>query len=175
VIEWVGNPTCKQAHDAFLKWLKTNIRIFVPASRNLHTSVFGNLGESISLFIGKQEMPAMECFEVNATTPFKGISAPEIDLCWIHFDADPLKDHVIFQEVKATAAVKVTYADNLLKDYDKLFGLNLQVTAACRINAIRAKLDMCQNRPDFADRVRLNGRYFSANFAARTFIAHPDL
>jgi hypothetical protein len=153
VIEWVGNPTCQEAHAAFLKWLKKNIRVFVQPSKNLHTSVFGNLGESISLFIGKQEMPAMECFEVNATTPFKGISAPEIDLCWIHFDTDPLMDHVVFQEVKATAAVRLTYADSLLKDYGKLFGLNQQVTAAARINAIRAKLHMCQNRPAFADRL----------------------
>ncbi len=153
VIEWVGNPTCQEAHAAFLEWLKHNIGIFVAPTKDLHTSVFGNLGESLSLFIGKSEMSSMECFEVNATTPFKGISAPDIDLCWIHFDSVSPNDYVVFQEVKATAAVRLSYADRLLKDYGKLFSLNQQVTAAARINAIRAKLDMCHNRPAFADRL----------------------
>lgn len=153
VIEWVGNPNCQAAHDAFLAWLRQHIGFFIAPSDPVHVSVFGNLGESLSLYIGRQEMPTLECFEVNATKPFKGISSPEIDLCWIHFDSVSANDHVVFQEVKTTGDTRVDYADTLIDDYDKLFGTNLQVSAAARINAIRAKLDVSMNRPRFADRL----------------------
>ena len=75
----------------------------------------------------------MEAHAANAWDPLSSISRPDIDIVWAYFGELPDGDWVALQEVKTTVTNSLSIADNLIEDYDKLFGENPKLTLRTRL------------------------------------------
>jgi hypothetical protein len=73
------------------------------------------------------------------------MSIPGLDLTYIFLDdQDSNKDLAIVQEVKTTGSADLSYADNLTRDYQKLF---------------EDDLDACQSPPSNREQTRVRTKY----------------
>src|SRR5687767_7859767 len=119
VVLWTGNPDCQAGHHAVLEWLTDNAAPFLPSVEEDDTRLLGNLGETVSMCIGVwNHFETCHCFPSNALTPFRKISKPEIDIVWVAFGQTPETDFVVLQEVKTTGGVDLSYANQLLDDFE---------------------------------------------------------
>src|ERR1700693_390052 len=151
---WIGNPNCDAAHTFLRDWLRKNAPNYPTAWTKGDIRTQGNLGETISFCVGAfAGHKGLKCFAANAYNPFSGISRNEIDLLWIGFGNSTLDDFVIHQEVKTTFDKDLSYADNLLKDYEKAFGKNPRFSLNTHLQAVKAKLYYEHNHPDLAARI----------------------
>ena len=144
VIIWRGNPNCQAAHQAILQWLTAHCTPFLPSpptgGPNLNV-LNGNLGETMTLCVGLwRPQPHSHLVAANAFTPFSGISKPELDILWLWFGATEAEDAAYLQEVKTTTNPALHYANELVTDYDKLFGTDLSLTLHTRLQHIKNKL-----------------------------------
>ena len=113
----------------------------------------GNLSEFIGFCIGKEtDFAGCYVFAANAGTPLSDIATNGLDIVWLWFDHDPRKDFGVLQEVKATTQAELNYATNLVNDYRKLFGTDLQFTLQSRVQAIKNELEYKVKRPDLCTR-----------------------
>ena len=66
--------------------------------------------------------PAHRLVANNAYDPLSGISISGLDLAYVYFDPnDPSSDLLYIQEVKTTGGGNLSYANNLVADYQKLY------------------------------------------------------
>ncbi|WP_020485989.1 hypothetical protein [Rhizobium leguminosarum] len=94
-------------------------------------------------------------FALNAFAPLQDISHSGLDLAYAYFDPfEPSNDLIYLQEVKTTGGIDLSYADNLISDYRKLFGEDGSVTYNTRIQGISMQIELQHQRPDLADRLR---------------------
>lgn len=149
VLLWSGNPACQAAHSEILAFLTENCKPFPAITREGDNILRGNVGETIVFCLGKSERFRDGCLGhfANALRPFSGKSNPELDLLWVHFGATARDDWAVLQEVKTTAAKSINYANNLIDDFDKLFGTNARLTLHTRIQDFKNRLEFEQNRP----------------------------
>lgn len=150
-----GDATCDDAHAALLIALKQlNVNFVDPASP-ISVVQKGNLGEFISLQIARsKQFSQCQVFAQNAINPLNTISISGIDLAYAHFDLlDENNDRLYIQEVKTTGASNLSYFDSLVKDAEKLFSINLDLTLQSRIQAFANSLEIERGMPDLADRV----------------------
>lgn len=154
-VRWLGDSTCQHGHDSILAWLRANYPLFLTDPNRFTTRIQGNLGECMAFCIGHfLEFTDERPFAMNALAPLDDISRPEIDIVWIHFDADdPANDFVILQEVKTTLDPDLVITSRLVDDYTKLFGTNIRLTAHTRMRHIKNILDTTVGRPDLSSRV----------------------
>lgn len=154
---WLGNPDCQSAHDAVLDELSQFCSEFLlkaPSDDARLNILKGNLGEFIGFCIGKWgALSSHRAFAANAFTPLGSISKPEIDIVWLYFGEKPSDDIGILQEVKTTASTSLSYADNLIKDYEKLFGTDPALTLQTRLQAIKNRLEYEHKRKDLCARI----------------------
>lgn len=149
VVLWTGNPDCQAAHDEILSFLTDHCQPFPSSVKNGDNILRGNIGETITFCLGKSERFDQEYLGhfANALRPFSGKSNPELDLLWVHFGATANDDWAVLQEVKTTAAQSIAYANNLIDDFDKLFGTNARLTLHTRVQDFKNRLEFEQNRP----------------------------
>jgi len=156
VVLWVGDPDCQAAHDAILRWLQENCPLFSTQSAEDDNILRGNLGETIAFCAGHWSVfndTLAHAFTANALNPFGKGSRPGIDIVWIRFGATPDDDVAVFQEVKTTGSPSLTLADNLISDYDKLFGTDPRFTLHTRLQDIKNKLEYEHGRPELCPRM----------------------
>ena len=89
---------------------------------------------------------AAAAYPANATRPFRPNSAIDFDIVWLDLADDPKDDAATLQEVKTTSGPSLGYADNLIDDYDKLFGTNPRLTLWTRLQDIKNKLEFERSR-----------------------------
>lgn len=139
---WQGNPNCQAGHEAVLKWLKATVpRFLSPTEAASGGNILrGNLGESISFCVSLwHDCGTHKSSAVNALRPMSPQSAIDIDIVWIHFAQKAKDDFAIVQEVKTTSNLTLNYANELIADYDKLFGTNLDLTLKTRFKSLKAE------------------------------------
>jgi hypothetical protein len=156
VILWMGDPDCQAAHNATLSWLMENCPTFYSTPSTGDNILKGNLGETITFCVGYWyvfDSSHVKAFAANVLNPFGGISKPDIDIVWIRFGATGVDDMAILQEVKTTGDSALSLADNLISDYDKLFGTNPRFTLHMRLQDIKNKLEYEHRQPELCPRV----------------------
>jgi hypothetical protein len=156
IILWVGDPDCQAAHNATLGWLQANCPTFCSTPSAGDNILKGNLGETIAFCVGYWYVfnnSEEKTFAANALNPFGGISRPDIDIVWIRFGETADDDMAILQEVKTTGDLALSLADNLISDYDKLFGTNPRFTLHMRLQDIKNKLEYEHKQPELCPRV----------------------
>ncbi len=126
-----GNPNC----SAFYKWIYAELDKVTkewPAKitkDTLTTGRKGNLGEFLSARVahasglsGKKNGYTLAL--MGALTPHQDGAPTGLDITIVHLDpgGDESKDRLYIMEVKTTGAPRLTYANELVKDYKKLLG-----------------------------------------------------
>lgn len=97
---------------------------------------------------------AAQIFAPNAINPLNSASISGLDLTYLLFhDTDEKLDLAFIQEVKTTGGASLSYADNLITDYEKLFGTNINFTLQSRLQSISTSLEIERKRPDLVARV----------------------
>ena len=156
---WAGDPDDDAAHQTILAWLQSSVTAgFLDVTGCLSNRVKGNLGEFIAYRIGKNYVftNITIAHTANAWDPLSEISRSDIDIVWLHFGSTEADDWAALQEVKTTGGSSLGLADNLISDYEKLFGENLRLTLQTRLNAVKNKLDQ-QGRGHLSSRVTALG------------------
>ena len=143
-LAWEGDPDDDAAHQAVLTWLQGVVTAgFLGPSEPLTNAIKGNLGEFIAYRIGESFVftNVTIAHAANAWDPLSHISRPDIDIVWLHFGDAETDDWAALQEVKTTGEPSLRLADDLIADYDKLFGENLRLTLQTRLGALKNKLE----------------------------------
>ena len=151
---WVGDPDDEAAHQVLLAELRDTVNYFLGIDESPSNSIRGNLGEFIAYQVGRNHAhpQRMEAHAANAWDPLSSISRPDIDILWAYFGEPPDGDWVALQEVKTTVMNSLSIADNLIEDYDKLFGQDPKLTLRTRLGGLKNRLDQ-QGRGDLAPRL----------------------
>ncbi|MCE9732349.1 hypothetical protein [Pectobacterium sp. IFB5596] len=124
-----GDPDC----GAFYRWIHTEltkvIKNWPPKVTTLTTGRKGNLGEFLSYRVacvnglhGKRKGYTVAL--MGALTPLQDGAPTGLDTTIVHLDpgGDTTKDCLYIMEVKTTGSAKLTYAKELIGDYEKLLG-----------------------------------------------------
>lgn len=145
-----GRPDC----SAFYSWVLNYLNTIAfsghpppsPPLTSLTNGQKGNLGELISYLVSREDLfknlghtPAL----AGALIPFQPGTAVGLDIMVVYLDpnGNTNDDRLYIQEVKATGATNLTYADALVEDYKKLLDdTNPSTTLPTRVSAIKAKL-----------------------------------
>ena len=158
-LAWVGDPDDQAAHLTILDWLQVAVTSgFLNDQISMSNRVKGNLGEFIAYCIGKSYVftNVTIAHAANAWDPLSEISRPDLDIVWLYFGSTEANDWAALQEVKTTGQASLTLADDLISDYDKLFGENLRLTLQTRLGALKNKLDQ-QGQGHLSSRVTALG------------------
>lgn len=133
---WTGDPDCQAAHDHLLAELAKAKIHFLPSGTAVSTRRKGNLGEFISLAVGRaNDFSLCRVFAANAFNPLSDNSRTDLDLLWLFFGPSAADDFGVVQEVKTTGNASLGYADRLIEDYGKLFSGNFQFTLQSRLGS----------------------------------------
>lgn len=161
VVPWRGAPDDDHAHQAILGWLEAAVTAdeFLPLGASLSNRMKGNLGEFVAYRIGTEYVFTNVALvdTANAWTPLSDISRPDIDIVWLYFGQTDVDDWAALQEVKTTGVPSLSLADDLIEDYEKLFGENLRFTLQTRLTAMKNKLEQMGNGHLAARVTRLGG------------------
>lgn len=153
IVIWSPDPDDSSAHNWTLDRLTHMGLPFSPGA--LSTRIQGNLGECLCMLIGASvDFEGHRCFPANAHQPLQDISRSELDIVWVWLDQNPLGDYAVLQEVKTTGAATLDYANQLIPDYEKLFGADPSCTLHTRLQAIANILEYGHGDLVHADRVR---------------------
>ena len=143
-LAWEGDPDDDAAHQTIRTWLQSAVTAgFLGPTTPLPQPVKGNLGEFIAYRIGQNYVftNVTIAHAANAWDPLSHISRPDVDIVWLYFGSTEADDWAALQEVKTTGQASLGLANDLITDYEKLFGENLQVTLQTRLGALKNKLD----------------------------------
>ena len=141
---WRGNPDDDAAHRKILHWLSQAVTSgFLKPTEPMSNQIKGNLGEFIAYRIGQSYVFTNRTIvdAANAWDPLGKISRSGIDIVWLYFGSSAADDWAALQEVKTTSESSLRLADDLIADYDKLFGENVRFTLQTRLTALKNKLD----------------------------------
>ena len=143
-LSWEGDPDDDAAHQTILTWLQGAVTAgFLKPTDPVSNIVKGNLGKFIAYRIGEGYVftNVTIAHAANAWDPLSQISRPDVDIAWLYFGNTEADDWAALQEVKTTGQASLGLANDLITDYEKLFGENLQVTLQTRLGALKNKLD----------------------------------
>jgi hypothetical protein len=159
VVTWLGDPDCQTGHGFILERLIAASATFLKDSSEFSNNVAGNLGEFTALQLGLlASFGEYRCFTANAHSMVGRNSRSELDIVWLLFHERPSNDLAVLQEIKTTGSEALSYANNLIKDYDKLFGEDPHFTLQSRLDGIKNEIELKLKRPDLCPRVtRLAG------------------
>ncbi|MCY4090691.1 MAG: hypothetical protein OXF62_07725 [Caldilineaceae bacterium] len=156
---WEGDPDDDTAHKTILNWLRDVATTgFLGSAESLSNAVKGNLGEFIAYRLGSSYVFTNNTIANGANTwdPLSRISRPDIDIVWLHIGDSKSDDWAAIQEVKTTGEASLRLAEDLNKDYDKLFGENVRLTIQTRLGALKNELEQ-QGQRDLGPRVTALG------------------
>jgi hypothetical protein len=152
---WRGHPDCAALHLAVLEWMRGLPVPFLAQSGAVTRAIKGNIGEAIAFHVGWTHLyrePQYWVFPANALKPVNPIAASDIDIVWLYF-GDNGDDFVLLQEVKSTASPDLSYATEVVDDYNKLFGTDVNRTLHTRLQDLKTKLEYIHKQPSLAKRV----------------------
>lgn len=152
---WEGYPNDDDAHRRILDCLHAAVSVgFLDPLEPLSNRTKGNLGEFISLIVGKDHVftDEVRAEPANAQNPLFDKSESGIDIVWLYFGDTETDDWVALQEVKTTGSASLGLALDIVADYEKLFGENLRLTLQARLDAIKNKLEW-RGQGEFAPRL----------------------
>ena len=147
LLVWGGNPDNDAAHLTVLGWLRSAVTAgFAQSQNSISNRIKGNLGEFIAHKVGESYVFINQeiAFTANAWDPLSDISRPDADIVWLHFGATPSDDWAAIQEVKTTGQSTLALADDLIRDYEKLFGENPRLTLRSRLDGLKNRLEQLQ-------------------------------
>ena len=159
LVAWKGDPDDDAGHRTVLAWLQSAVDSgFLKPYEPLTNAIKGNLGEFVAYKIGESFVftNMAVAHAANAWDPLSRISRPDIDIVWLYFGDTDDDDWATLQEVKTTSESSLRLADNLITDYDKLFGENLRLTLRTRLGALKNRLDQ-QGQGSLSPRVTALG------------------
>jgi hypothetical protein len=140
VVTWRGYPDCQAGHDAMLAWLTETVERFLSAGEAAARGhiLRGNIGESIAFCVSYwHDCGNYRGHAVNACRPLNPQSAIDIDIVWVCFARKAKDDFAIVQEVKTTSGQNLSYANQLIADYEKLYGTDLDLTLRTRFKSLK--------------------------------------
>jgi hypothetical protein len=161
---WNGSPGCQDGHNWILEELTPKVVKFrVPPIASDDHILRGNLAEFVAyrLALGDLESAyhsptgAKFNFPANGHAPLNTVSKTEIDIVWLFFAKSANDDILILQEVKVTGDPKLTYANELIVDYEKLFGVNPNATLQTRLQGLKSLFEDSLDLPQYARRIQL--------------------
>ena len=141
---WRGDPGDDDAHRVILQWLANSVgSVFLGGNEPFTNAVKGNLGEFIAYQVGKNYafVNGEIAHSANATEPLSPISRSRLDVVWMYFGDHPSGDWAAIQEVKTTGQASLGLADDLISDYNKLFGDDNRVRLRARLIGLMNVLD----------------------------------
>ena len=141
---WEGDPDSDAAHHTVLQWLQSVATSgFQQPTQSLSPAVKGNLGEFTAYEIGHNYVftNGEIAYGANTADPLSPKSQDGIDIVWLYFGIGEADDWAGLQEVKTTSDPSLALANDLIDDYDKLFGENVRQTLQTRLTALKNKLD----------------------------------
>lgn len=141
---WEGDPDPDAAHQTILHWLKAVATSgFHQSTQSLSPAVKGNLGEFTAYIIGSNYVftNGEIAYGANTPDPLSPKSQDAIDIVWLYFGINEADDWAGLQEVKTTGESSLRLANDLIGDYDKLFGEDVRLTLQTRLTALKNKLD----------------------------------
>jgi hypothetical protein len=154
VIVWNGEPDCQSGHQAILDELTHIGAPFDPSYTELTNPHKGNIGEFISMILGKRHrFASYRVYAANAFNPLSRISRSEMDLLWLFLGTTTADDLIILQEVKTTGSPEARLSQELITDYKKLFSTNTATTLNARLQGVKNNLEYQENRPDLCSRI----------------------
>ena len=159
MMSWVGDPTDEAAHQTILNWLHAAAKVgFLEPTESMSNAVKGNLGEFIAYQIGENYVFTNRTIALTANSwdPLSRISRPDIDIVWLYLGETEDDDWAAVQEVKTTGQDSLVLADDLVTDYDKLFGENLRLTLQTRLGALKNRLEQLR-KEDYSERITALG------------------
>ena len=140
---WSGRPNCQAGHDAVLAWLGNLPGPFLSPGkvRGNDNILRGNVGESVAFCVSFwHDCGNHRVWATNAVRPFRPKSDIDIDIVWLSFTEKVRDDFAIIQEVKTTNGTDLAYGNELIVDYDKLYGTNPKLTLHTRLQDIKVDL-----------------------------------
>ena len=141
---WKGDPNDDAAHQQIFNWLNDAVEgVYLEPGKSVTNRIKGNLGEFIAHKIGRTFVFSnCELSDTaNADEPLSDISRPGIDILWFHLGCSETDDWLALQEVKTTNDDSLRLADQLVEDYEKLFGTNIRFTLQTRLTAFKNRLE----------------------------------
>ena len=141
---WEGDPDDSGAHAEILRWLQRAVGgLFLDGQTTLTNRVKGNLGELIAHGIGKTYVFTTVQISptANGGDPLSDVSGAGLDIMWLYLGSTQNSDWMALQEVKTTSDASLSLANDLTKDYQKLFAQNGRFTLQTRLNALKNKLE----------------------------------
>ena len=143
-VSWTSNPDDDFAHRTILHWLQNAITNgYLNSSEPLSNATKGNIGEFVVYKIGESYVftNGPIAFTANAHDPLSQISRPDFDIIWLSFGDNATEDWAAIQEVKTTGESSLSLANELVSDYQKLFGENLHLTLQTRLGSLKNKME----------------------------------
>ena len=141
---WRPDPDDVTAHHVLLNWLANAVgSVFLAKGESFTNAIKGNLGEFIAYQIGKHYAFVNDeiAHSANATEPLSRISRSRLDVVWMYFGDYASDDWAAIQEVKTTGQASLDLADDLIDDYNKLFGDDHRVRLQSRLTGLMNVLD----------------------------------
>ena len=141
---WEGDPDPDAAHQTILQWLQgVATSGFLKSTQSLSPAVQGNLGEFTAYAIGNTYVftNGEIAYGANTPDPLSPKSQDGVDIVWLYFGNNEADDWAALQEVKTTGQASLRLADDLIDDYQKLFGENVRLTLQTRLTALKNKFD----------------------------------
>ena len=141
---WRPHPDDAAAHRVLLQWLSNAVgALFLAEGESFTNAIKGNLGEFIAYQIGNNYVftNGEIAHSANATEPLSAISRSRLDVVWMYFGDHAYDDWAAIQEVKTTGQASLELADDLIDDYEKLFGENHRVRLQSRLTGLMNVLD----------------------------------
>ncbi|MES3022776.1 MAG: hypothetical protein V4857_14460 [Pseudomonadota bacterium] len=147
---FVGLPDCQ----TFYAWVIDNLVELMhqgfeapnPPLASITTGQMGNLGEAITLLVGRTDRFSVEPFIYvlgSALTPFNPSALTGVDIMILYLDPNGVvaNDRLFIQEIKTTGKSNLDYSKALIGDYDKLLDTTYPtLSLMSRVSALKCKL-----------------------------------
>ena len=172
---WEGDPDSDAAHQTILQWLESAATSgFLTSTQSLSPAIKGNLGEFTAYQIGSNFVftNGEIAYGANTPDPLSPKSQDGVDIVWLYFGFSEADDWAGLQEIKTTGEPTLRLANELINDYDKLFGENVRLTLQTRLTALKNKFDQ-QGKRHLSSRLTALGG--PAPYQARGVRLYPTL
>lgn len=155
---YTGTPDCRTFHnwilDSLIEMLHPQFGPPNPPLTSLTTGHKGNLGEAITVLVGKTDRFSTGPFVFalgGALTPFNAGAQIGLDICILYLDPNGIaaNDRLFIQEVKTTGSADLNYSKKLIEDYEKLLDTTTPtLSLMSRVSALKVKLKWEHNFPN---------------------------
>jgi hypothetical protein len=154
---YVGIPDCRAFYgwilDSLIEMTHPGFEAPNPPLKKIETGQKGNLGEAITVLIGKTDRfsaAPFVCALGGALTPFSAGTQIGLDITIVYLDPNGTvaNDRLFIQEVKTTGKADLAYSKALIDDYKKLLDTTVPaLSLMSRVSALMAKLKWEHNFP----------------------------